>query len=278
MNNEKQEERDSVSPGEALELFSLLKKKQNITVRDDQYDFFALLDAVQRFQDRRFRFRLIDTGKFDPYQLEWIVGQGADLYTSDNIRSRVHDLELISDAARRGGAFLSYLISGRWEDEGGVNLTFSDLMNVGACGAYLHLSNRQESRDIHKIAQLAYICAQNGSWLVYYHHGPPEKSFLELAQNGAWIHLTGQSLQEEESQAVFRDIVLSARSAGSNVVLHWDGGENFVLLNDVVEAGAIILFKSPLFDYKSPLKTLEKGIRRKRLDFRAYYLHPSILP
>ena len=101
---------------------------------------------------------------------------------------------------------------------------------------------------------------------------------MELGRNGAWIHITDQSLGGGEDQSMIRDIVLSAQSAGSNVVLHWDNGNQISLLDDIVKAGAVVLFKSPLFDYKSPLKDLEKGIRRKRLDFRAYYLHPSVLP
>jgi len=276
MDNGRQEEREPASLKKAYELFSLLKKKQNITVRDDQYDFSMLLDAVRQFRDRRYRFRVIDTGRFDPFELEWISGHGADLYTSDEARSNVHDLELISAASRKGNAFVSYLINGKWDVE--EDLTFSDLMNVGRYGAYLHLANRQQPRDILQVARLAYNCTQSGSWLVYYHHGPLEKSLLELGSNGAWIHMTDQSLEGEESQAMIRDIVLSARSAGSNLVLHWDNGNNFSLLDDIVKAGAVVLFKSPLFDYKSPLKVLEKGIRRKRLDFRAYYLHPSVLP
>ena len=276
MDNGRQEEREPASLKKAYELFSLLKKKQNITVRDDQYDFSMLLDAVRQFRDRRYRFRVIDTGRFDPFELEWISGHGADLYTSDEARSNVHDLELISAASRKGNAFVSYLINGKWDVE--EDPTFSDLMNVGRYGAYLHLTNRQQPRDILQVARLAYNCTQSGSWLVYYHHGPLEKSLLELGSNGAWIHMTDQSLEGEESQAMIRDIVLSARSAGSNLVLHWDNGNNFSLLEDIVKAGAVVLFKSPLFDYKSPLKVLEKGIRRKRLDFRAYYLHPSVLP
>lgn len=276
MDNGRQEEREPASLKKAYELFSLLKKKQNITVRDDQYDFSMLLDAVRQFRDRRYRFRVIDTGRFDPFELEWISGHGADLYTSDEARSNVHDLELISAASRKGNAFVSYLINGKWDVE--EDPTFSDLMNVGRYGAYLHLTNRQQPRDILQVARLAYNCTQSGSWLVYYHHGPLEKSLLELGSNGAWIHMTDQSLEGEESQAMIRDIVLSARSAGSNLVLHWDNGNNFSLLDDIVKAGAVVLFKSPLFDYKSPLKVLEKGIRRKRLDFRAYYLHPSVLP
>ena len=278
MDNERQEEREPVSLKKASELFSFLKKKQNITVRDDQYDFSTLLDAVRQFRDRRYRFRVIDTGRFDPLELEWISGHGADLYTSDETRSNVHDLEFISAASSKGNAFVSYLINGKWDVGGEEDLTFSDLMNVGRCGAYLHLTNRQEPRDILQVARLAYNCTQSGSWLVYYHHGPLEKSLLELGRNGAWIHITDQSLEGEESQAMIRDIVLSARSAGSNLVLHWDNGNYFSLLDDIVKAGAVVLFKSTLFDYKSPLKVLEKGIRKKRLDFRAYYLNASVLP
>ncbi|UCE42538.1 MAG: hypothetical protein JSV17_06170 [Candidatus Aminicenantes bacterium] len=278
MDSDRLEKREPDSPIITVELFSLLKKKQNITVRDDQYDFSTLLDAVRQFRGRRYRFRVIDTGRFDPFDLEWITGHGADLFTSDEARTQVHDLELISAASKRGNAFVSYLINRNWEDGGKDDLIFSDLLNVGRCGVYLHLTNRQQPRDIQQVARLAYNCAQGGSWLVYYHHGPLEESLMELGRNGAWIHMTDQSLEEEAGQDMVRDIVLSTRSSGSNVVLHWDGGNNFALLDDIVKAGAVVLFKSPLFDYKSPLKVLEKGIRRKRLDFRAYYLHPSVLP
>lgn len=278
MDNERQEEREPAPFEKAYSLFSQLGKKQNITLRDDQYDFATLLDAVRRFRDRRYRFRLIDTGRFDRFELEWITGNGADLYTSDETRAQVHELEFISSASKKGNAYVFYLINSNLEDGEEGDLTFSDLINVGKGGAYLHLTNRQQPRDIQKVARLAYHCAQSGSWLVYYHHGPLERPLLDLAQNGGWIHLTDKSLEEETNQALIRDIVLSARTAGSNVVLHWDGGENFVMLNDVVKAGAVVLFKSPLFDYKSPLKILEKGIRKKRLDFRTYYLYPSVLP
>jgi len=278
MDKESHEERELARPKKASELFSLLKKKQNITVRDDQYDFSLLLDAVRQFRDRRYRFRLIDTGRFDPFELEWITSHGADFYTSDETRPIVHDLELVSAASRKGNAVVACLINGKLDAEGENILSFSDLMNVGRSGVYLHLTNRHHVRDIQQISRLAYNCAKSGSWLVYYHHGPLEVSFLELGRNGAWIHITDQSLEEEDSQSMIRDIVLSAQSAGSNLVLHWDNGDKFSLLNDIVKAGAVVLFKSLLFDYKSPLKVLEKGIRRKRLDYRTYYLHPSVLP
>ena len=278
MDNKIQEEKEPVPAKKTSELFSLLKKKQNITVRDDQYDFSTLLDAVRQFRDTRYRFRLIDTGRFDPFELEWITSQGADLYTSDESRSNILDIDLINAAARKGNAVVAFLINGKLEAEAENTLSFSDLMNAGRSDVYLHLTNRQQERDIQKISRLAYNCSKSGSWLVYYHHGPLEAQLSELGRNGAWIHITNKSLEGEEDQSMIRDIVLSAQSAGSNMVLHWDNGNQFSLLDDIVKAGAVVLFKSPLFDYKSPLKDLEKGIRRKRLDFKAYYLHPSVLP
>ena len=149
---------------------------------------------------------------------------------------------------------------------------------IGRSGIYLHLTNRQQERDIPSISRLANNCAKSRCWLVYYHHGPLKPPLLELGKNGAWIHITDQSLKGEEDRTLVRDIVLSAQEAGSNLVLHWENGGEFSVLDDIVKAGAVVLFKSPLFDYKSPLKDLEKGIRRMRLDFRTYYLHPSVLP
>lgn len=278
MDKETHEEREYAVPKKASELFSLLKKKQNITVRDDQYDFSLILDAVRQFQDRRYRFRLIDTGRFDPFELEWITSHGADLYTSDEARPHVHDLELVNASARKGNAFVACLINRKLDAEGENVLSFSDLVNVGRSGVYLHVTNRNHERDTQQMYRLAYNCAKSGSWMVYYHHGPLEEWLLELGRSGAWIHITDRSLEEEESQTMVRDLVLSAQSADSNLILHWENGEKFSLLDDIVTAGAVVLFKSPLFDYKSPLKVLEKGIRRNRLDYRTYYLHPSVLP
>jgi hypothetical protein len=278
MENERQVEKKPAQPKKISELFSLLKKKQNITLRDDQYDFLTLFDAVRQFCDRRYRFRLIDTGRFDPFELEWLCGYGTDLYTSDDVRSSEHGLELASVAARKGNAVVVLLINGKLEEEGENILSFSELVNVGRSGVYLHLTNRQEERDIQQVSRLAYSCAMGGSWMVYYHHGPLNAALLELGRSGAWIHITDQSLDGEENPSLIRDIILGARSAGSNLVLHWNDGNKFSLLDDIVNAGAVVLFSAPLFDYRSPMSSLEKGIRRKRLDFRAYYLHPSVLP
>jgi hypothetical protein len=278
MDNEKQEQKEAFFPETNPDLFSLLQKKQNITVRDDHFDFETILDAVRRFKDKKFRFRLIDTGIFDPFELEWITAQGADLYTSNEIRTNVHELELINAASKKGDAFVAYLMNGHLDAEADAPLSFFDLMNVGSCGVYLHLSNREKTHDPARIARLAYCCRKGGSWLVYYHHGPLQESMIEVGSNGAWIHISDRSLEEEQSRSLVRDVLLSAQSSGANMILHWEKGAQISLLEDVIKAGAVVLFKSALFDYKSPVKVLEKGIRRKRLDFRSYYLYPTVLP
>ena len=279
MDRNRQEQTETLHQDKNTDLFSLLQKKQDITIRDDHFGFETILDAIRRFKNKKYRFRLIDTGIFTPFELEWITGQGADLYTSDKIRANVQELELINASSRKGDAVVAYLVSGHLEaDTEEAPLTFSNLMDVGQNGLYIHLTNRNKIHDPAHMALLAYSCRKGGSWLVYYHHGPLQESLAEVGGNGAWIHISDQSLGEEKSHSLVKDIILSARSSGTNLILHWEKGVRFSLLEDVVKSGAVVLFQSALFDYKSPIKALEKEIRRKRLDFRSYYLYPAVLP
>jgi hypothetical protein len=279
MDSIRQGQKEELEQEKTTDLFALLREKQDITIRDDHFDFVSILDAVRRFQDHRCRFRLIDTGVFDAFELEWITNQGADLYTSDEIRTDLHELELINASSAKGNAIVALLVNGHLEagEEDG-SLSFFDLMNVGRAGVYIHLTNRKKTHDPARIAHLAYDCKKGGSWLVYYHHGPLSEPLIEVGSNGAWIHISDQSLEEENSHSLFRDIILSARSSGSNVILHWEKGVRLSLFEDAVKFGAVVLFKSALLDYKSPIKVLEKGMRKQRLDFKSYYLYPTVLP
>jgi hypothetical protein len=45
-----------------------------------------------------------------------------------------------------------------------------------------------------------------------------------------------------------------------------------------MNARTFILFRSSLFDRKSPFRALGKKAMQRKLDFRAYYLYPNILP
>lgn len=263
----------------AYDLLSRVGKDEDITVRDDQYDFPSLLDAVKLCRRRGFRFRLIDSGKLDRFQLEWLTEAGADLYTSDEARTNFLELDLVGKACKKSGAIFAYFhhgLLGSKEESGPV--AFSELQNMGRNGVYLHLTNRERERDISRLNELAYSCRKGGSWLVYYHHGVFKSSLEELGRNSVWIHISDQSLREPEDLALVLDRVKSALSAGLKLVLHLEKGLDFSLLRDLISAKVYVLFKSSLFDYKSPFRVLEKKSIQRKLDFRAYYLYTTFLP
>ena len=256
-----------------------VRKGEDVTLRDDLYEFSALIDAVNVAKRKGVRFRLIDTGQLDPFQVEWLAEAGADIYTSDEARKDLRELELVSRACKKGGAACAFFLHGPLgaeEDTGAVS--FLDLQNLGRAGVYVHVTNRQKERDIAPLNELAFACRRGGSWLVYYHHGPLELSLEEMARSRAWIHASERIFQEVEDPTLIVDKLKSAVSAGLRCVLHVERGLDVSLLQDVMNAGAWILFKSSLFDHKSPLRALEKRARRRKLDYRAYYLYPNILP
>ncbi len=279
MDNKKQEFKKSPQTEEASELLSMVKENRDITVRDDQFEYPTLLDSVRRFRDRRHRFRLIDTGRFGSFELEWLAASGADLYTSDDTRSNAQELELVNASSKRGDALVALFYNGHLgAEEEGKYFSLSELMNLGRSGVYVHVSNKKAKRDISFLVQLAYNCRKGGSWLVYYHHGSLEMQVVDLAQNGVWIHISDLSLADEKSQSIVTDIIRSACSSGGNLVLHWEKGIAFSLLDDIVRAGAVVLFRYALFDFKSPYRVIEERARGRKLDYRAYYLYRDVLP
>jgi len=262
-----------------FELISLAKAGRDITVRDDHYDFSVLLDSVKLCRQRGFRFRLIDSGQLDRFQLEWLGEAGADFYTSDEARHDLFELELANKACQRGRAFVAYLHHAGLEMSKKKDFfNFSELQEMGRGGIYLHITNREKPRDISQLSELAYACRKGGSWLVYYHQGVLEPSFSELGRNGAWIHVSDQSLAQAENPNLVLDQVKSLLAAGAKLVIHLEKGLDLRLLRDIMAAGVFVVFKSLLFDYKSPFRILEKKAARHELDFRAYYLYPNFVP
>jgi hypothetical protein len=279
MKNESIKDINDRKPEKTYELLSLADKGESVTVRDDQYDFSCLLDSVKLCRRRNGRFRLIDSGKLDFFQLEWLGRAGADIYTSDKARSDVSGLELVNRACKGGDAFASYFFHGPLESEEGANsISFPELQKIGINGIYLHLTNRENKRELSQLNDLAYACRKGGSWLVYYHHGVLESSFEELGKNDAWIHVTDDSLKESEDGTQVLDKVKSLLSSGAKLVIHMEKGLDFLLLRDIMKTGAFVLFKSSLYDYKSPFRVLERESRKRIVDFRAYYLYLSLLP
>jgi len=134
------------------------------------------------------------------------------------------------------------------------------------------------TREISKLNELAYACRKGGSWLVYYLHGSLENSLEDLARNETWIHVTDQIFQEPEDPTLVLDKVRAAVSAGAKLILHVEKGLDLSLLRAVIKTQTFVLFKSSLFDHKSPFRALERKARKRKLDFRAHYLYPTFLP
>lgn len=266
-------------PKKAYELLSRAGKGTDITVRDDQHEFPWLLDSVKLCRKKGARFRLIDSGKLDRFQLEWLAGAGADVYTSDEARAEASELEHVNRTCQKGGAFVAYFHYGSLEsEEESSSISFLDLKDMGRSGIYFYLSNREMKREVSKLSELAHACRKGGSWLVYYLHGSLENSLEDLARNETWIHVTDQIFQEPEDPTLVLDKVRAAVSAGAKLILHVEKGLDLSLLRDVIKTQAFVLFKSSLFDHKSPFRALERKTRKRKLDFRAYYLYPTFLP
>jgi hypothetical protein len=282
MEDETLKGKNSRLPEKAYELLSWSRRGGDITVRDDQYDFSSLLDSAKQSRKKGFRFRLIDSGVLDVFNLEWLGEAGADIYSSDDVRVDSFGLELVKNACKRGKGILAYFYNGIFESDEPAkeadSLSFSEVMDMARNGIFFYITNRERKPSPSALNELAHACWRGKSWLVYYHFGPLEPALEELGRNGAWIHITDQSFYEAEDTNVVLDVVKSALSSGVKMVLHVDKGLDYDLLRDIMNSGAYVLFKSSLFDYKSPFRSLEKEARKRKLDFRAFYLYQSFLP
>jgi hypothetical protein len=274
------EEKEILSdiPVDSVDVLEIAQGKSEVTFRDDQEELHFFLDMVKFCRKKKIRFRLIDTGRFPVDQVERIVSEGGDLYTSDEAERDILELELFRKSSRRGKSIIAYFhYSDLSLESEKKSLTVPDLYQLGLTGTYLHFANKGTERDLSQLGQLAFGCQKGGGWLVYYHHGPLEQSLKELAENGAWIHISDRSLKEAEDIPLLLEVIKSSQTAGANLVLYLDKGMKFSALDDVVGSDAVVLFNSGLIDYKSPLKNLEKRAR-KEIDFRAFYLYPMLLP
>ena len=262
--------------------FELLFKSQTqpeITVRDDQYDYPWLLDAAKACRGRSRRFRLVDSGFLNRDQLEWLAQAGADIYTDDKVSRSEHDLDVINSACRQGHSILALFFNGPLEkDIEADDSPYSSLLRLAGAGVYIHVTNREHVRDLAALNDIAHACLKAGSWLVYYHHGVLSDDIINLAESGSWIHLAETSLTEKNSIQVLRDVLKSAKTAGTGVVLYIEKKIDISWLWDILKSGGFLLFKNEHFDYRSPYRAVEEEAVQNKLDHRAYFLHTTHLP
>ena len=253
--------------------------RSDLTFRDDQKDFYWLSDVLRIKRKKDIRFRLVDSGVFDVHQLGDLVSAGADLYTSDEVRGSGSELAILLKAAQKSGTIVAFFLYGDLPAEKlPESLTLSSLALLGKDGLNIHVSNREKERKISDLTTLAVQCRLGAGRLVYSHHGPLSQELIGLGREGAWIHISDRSLQSEQDSLLFRDLVSASKSAGANAVIHVERDLSLAILSDAVKAGAAVLFKTLPKDFKSPLRPLEDEAKKKKLDFRAYYLSPTFLP
>jgi len=247
-----------------------------LTLRDDRLDFAGFGDAAASCRRRDARLRLIDQGRFTAVELEWLAEAGTDIYTSDRARSALAEFIQVRKAARRGGAWAVYFHHGPLEDEERPrSVSWEALREMLRSGLDLHISNGAAARDFERLGTLADDAKAGGARLVYYHHGAPAAELETLARRGAWIHVRAVEAAGEEPIRRLAEYAGAARAAGSQVIVHVEQRPHPSGLSDLLDAGAIVLFRTPPSDFRSPLRPLEERARTRRLDPRAFYLFPD---
>jgi len=263
------------APQKTFALLASAAQDALVTVRDDLYDFSLLLDAVKlrRKKQPNSHLRLVDSGALSLAQIEWLAEEGADVYTSDEVRKNLQELEHIQDACHKGHTLFAYLHNGPLESEEGSSFGLSGLKSLGPNGVYIYLSNKERERDLSGLMELSDLCRCAGR-LVYYHHNDLDPALIGLGREGSWIHLSDSSIKTSDDGTLLADVIREARSAGSGVCLHVEKGADPLLLEDLQKCGAILIFKSALIDYRSSLKALEVKARKHQLKPWSYYLYP----
>lgn len=248
-----------------------------LTVRDDQYAFPVLLDAVKKTAHRRGRFRLIDSGGLDQAQLEWLLEAGADFYTSDQHSRDTREMEALAVICRRNKARLACFIHSDITEEAPESpepeeeAPVLDHQRLGLAGAYLYISNRQKERNPGGLIRLAEACRRGDARLVYYHQGEWPAEAIRLANTGAWIHVT-QRVLDEESRISLADTAAAAREHGGGLIIHLQKKPDLLLLDDVFRAEAFIRFEYAQIHYRSPLKPIQQAAKQQDPSRYAFYL------
>jgi len=261
------------------ELLDRVRTGRDIIIRDDQFESEALLDAARAARAKKIGVSLLDTGRFEPSALEWLIRERVRLYTSDEARPREDELARLLKACRAARTLLAYFQNGPLGQTGGRSgLSPDALRRLSSAGMDIHLSNRVHARDIDLLSGLAEDAKAGGGTFAYYHHGPLASALAELAARGAWLHFSDRSVDSGAGNDAVPALVRAAKDAGSRVVVYVEAGLPLPVLEALFEAGAVLLFQTPPSDDRSLLRPIEHKALRRKLPVRSFYLSTTFLP
>ena len=264
---------------EVYELMDRVRTRQDLVIRDDQFDLTALLEAARYAGRRRIPLSVLDTGRFGVNDLESLARTGARLLTTDEARPKADEWEILLKACRAGRTRLAVFWKGPLPvGEEAAPVSRQSLENLLASGLDLHVSNRTRPRDPGDLAALAEAGRTGKAFFVVYHTGPLLDGLVELGSRSAWVHFADASLPDAPAAELAVAVARAAAEAGSRAVVHVERGLEIDLLDELWAAGAALLFLTPPSDDRSRLRPLEAKAARRKVPPRAYWLSTAFLP
>jgi len=246
-------------------------------VRDDQAEFYSLLDAAGERRGRRARLKLIDTGRLPSEEMNRLGRAGVELYCSDRSGRTPEDLAGMIAAAKKGGGLTAYFHHGPLGDEPDAGRAFDSVREIARRGARVCLSNKTMERNPDALRTLAGDARRGRNRLVFYHHGVPSEEWEEAARTGVWFHFALIAGGPDPDVHRFRALAKTAASGGAGLILHLERRLPVETLEELLAGRIRLQMFTPPSDYRSPLRPLEERARRRGLPRRSYYLYPQFM-
>ncbi|MCX6571947.1 MAG: hypothetical protein NT006_11115 [Candidatus Aminicenantes bacterium] len=261
------------------ELLDRVRMRQDLVIRDDQFDYEPLLDAAKYARRRRIRLSVLDTGRFGLNELEALGREGARVLTSDEARPRADEWAILLEACRASRTYLSVFWNGPLPAaDGSSGISRQALEGLLGHGMDFHVSNLNVRRDPVLLAELAAVSKSGRGYFVYYHHGPIVAELSMPASRGAWVHLTDSGSAEEAWAGLAVGVACAGAAAGARAVVRVERGLPLELLEELWTAGAALLFLTPPSDDRSLLRPVETRAARRKIPARAFHLSTAFLP
>ena len=261
------------------ELLDRVRTRQDLVIRDDQFDYEPLLDAARYARRRRILLSLLDTGRLGLTELEALVCEGVRVLTSDEARPRADEWEILLEARRSSKTVLSVFWNGPLPAaDGSSGISHQALEGLLGRGMDFHVSNLNMQRDPALMAELAAVSRSGRGYFVYYHHGPIAAELSMPASRSAWVHLTDSGSAEEAWAGLAAGIARAGAAAGARAVVRVERGLPLEVLEELWIAGAALLFLTPPSDDRSLLRPIETRAARRKVPARAYFLSTAFMP